>query len=1041
MKSAVASLVIACLMLTLARGPLALMPTTYAASSFRPTIFVNTEAFLAIDDDDTTADVVLRFGDTLAKTISFNRSLDRFDINDDVYVTGTIQASNTVSGAVVYGAKSVRSSGSIVWEGAASGAMLYLGGKLEGAGLTDCDAGTSKLLWDATSGRFSCGTDQSGGGAWSNTGSLQTYFDNRYVNTSGDTMTGTLTIQPTASQRTALKLVGSGSYTIMGASGGSIIHTARGNNVIVGSLNDPTNLGGISRVVVRGRYAYVTNFFDDSVRVIDVSSPDAPTVVGGIKDASLLDGVRAIAVHGQFAYVAAITDKSLRVIDISNPASPVIVGGFKDTSIFNSVQNMVLAGRYLYITDFSNDSLNIVDIGNPTNPILMGRLVDSSNLNGAYDVAVVGRYAYVAAKDNNSITTIDVSNPQAPFIIGVAKDDLNLFGVQSIAVQGRYGYAAVSSNNSVQVLDLKDPTTLSLLGSLQSSSDLTSVNRIAIAGRYLYTTVGNGTAMRVIDISNPTSLVMVGGVKDATYLPSPADIAVNGQLAYVVSGSLGGANRLTTINLNGFTTPTASIGALDVGVLDVLGDARFNKNVMMDRGLNVGDGLYVFGQTAMRAFSGSALYLSTKDKSGKPALTVSGSVAIGTGSTKGALLHVTGTISGMTLYATKSFSGAGLTDCDTAGTSKLLWDATTGRFSCGTDQTGGGGGAWSNTGSLQTYFDNRYVNTSGDTMTGVLALQNGTVHSATLTALLNVRGTMSGRLLNISGSGASALLSTTSEKPTVRIGGSGSLVIEARSTDPGSSPANTTSLFAQKVGGRTMLHQGSGSTFASSPLQNSLFGNLIMILTPGGGTTINGQGTTVTNDTTVSHPAAGETFGYMANFATAASNGDEAGTSSANTAFFRGSTAGANGFFYAARIGVVDTTSITVYSGMADQTIATMVGADNPTGNHIGYQFSSGRGDTNWQFVTKDGSTQNVVNTGMAFTANKVYDLFFTCTKQCASVTWEIRNVTDGTSAQGTTSSNLPTASAALRIVLGVEAETGTAKNIRMQQIYVEADR
>lgn len=37
-----------------------------------------------------------------------------------------------------------------------------------------------------------------------------------------------------------------------------------------------------------------------------------------------------------------------------------------------------------------------------------------------------------------------------------------------------------------------------------------------------------------------------------------------------------------------------------------------------------------------------------------------------------------------------ALSGGGLVDCDTAGTSKLLWDATTARFSCGTDQTGGG---------------------------------------------------------------------------------------------------------------------------------------------------------------------------------------------------------------------------------------------------------------------------------------------------------------------------------------------------------------
>lgn len=43
-----------------------------------------------------------------------------------------------------------------------------------------------------------------------------------------------------------------------------------------------------------------------------------------------------------------------------------------------------------------------------------------------------------------------------------------------------------------------------------------------------------------------------------------------------------------------------------------------------------------------------------------------------------------GTLSGNYLYA-GTMSGAGLIDCDTATTSKLLWDATTRRYSCGTD--------------------------------------------------------------------------------------------------------------------------------------------------------------------------------------------------------------------------------------------------------------------------------------------------------------------------------------------------------------------
>jgi len=40
--------------------------------------------------------------------------------------------------------------------------------------------------------------------------------------------------------------------------------------------------------------------------------------------------------------------------------------------------------------------------------------------------------------------------------------------------------------------------------------------------------------------------------------------------------------------------------------------------------------------------------------------------------------------------ANEGMSGGGLADCDNATTSKVLWDATTNKFSCGTDQNAGG---------------------------------------------------------------------------------------------------------------------------------------------------------------------------------------------------------------------------------------------------------------------------------------------------------------------------------------------------------------
>ena len=113
--------------------------------------------------------------------------------------------------------------------------------------------------------------------------------------------------------------------------------------------------------------------------------------------------------------------------------------------------------------------------------------------------------------------------------------------------------------------------------------------------------------------------------------------------------------------------------------------------------------------------------------------TMTGSLAVDVNVT------VTGTMTGNYLYA-GTMSGAGLADCDTAATSKLLWDATTERFSCGTDQNDGGTGLSFEDAS--TYF----VDDSGDTMTGKLLID-----LTSGTDALEVIQTMSGDTVSAAG--------------------------------------------------------------------------------------------------------------------------------------------------------------------------------------------------------------------------------------------------------------------------------------------------
>jgi len=82
-------------------------------------LLVNTEAFQTIDDTDTASDVSLTFGETLNKSLSYNRTLGSFQFNDDLAVTGNVQTSGNfaASGGLV-------TDGNAVIRGTLSGAVI-----------------------------------------------------------------------------------------------------------------------------------------------------------------------------------------------------------------------------------------------------------------------------------------------------------------------------------------------------------------------------------------------------------------------------------------------------------------------------------------------------------------------------------------------------------------------------------------------------------------------------------------------------------------------------------------------------------------------------------------------------------------------------------------------------------------------------------------------------------------------------------------------------------------------------------------------------
>ncbi|MFA6523030.1 MAG: hypothetical protein WCS85_01545 [Candidatus Peribacteraceae bacterium] len=195
-------------------------------STLSATGAIKTDADLTINADNGDVDAVLTFGnDAGVETIKFNNTTNQFEFTDDVSITGNIAATGNITGSGylsiegtlgVDGAATFGSTitvGGVTYtfpgaDGGASGRVLKTNGAGQLSWSTDTDTNTNAETL--------CGADQylDGDGNCvdvieeSELDTLaelnsqitdatildQTAGDNRYVNTSGDSMTGSLTI-------------------------------------------------------------------------------------------------------------------------------------------------------------------------------------------------------------------------------------------------------------------------------------------------------------------------------------------------------------------------------------------------------------------------------------------------------------------------------------------------------------------------------------------------------------------------------------------------------------------------------------------------------------------------------------------------------------------------------------------------------------------------------------------------------------------------------------------------------------------------------
>lgn len=248
-----------------------------------------------------------------------------------------------------------------------------------------------------------------------------------------------------------------------------------------------------------------------------------------------------------------------------------------------------------------------------------------------------------------------------------------------------------------------------------------------------------------------------------------------------------------------------------------------------------------------------------------------------------------------------------------------------------------------------------------------------------------------------------------------------------------SAPASGLLIYAKTLANRVFLHDLDANG-VEDPIGVCHGHKGIIMLRPGGSTTLTQFGMTFTSPSTISHPATASTNYQTAHYATkylsAASISTANGYISANQVFWRGNAAGMGGFYCVFRFSqATNTTGGRAFVGLQGAGGSLMPSSADPSGsrNLIGVGYDAGDANTtNWWIYHADGATTVRADLGVNAVRNTtdVYELILYCKPNDTQIWARFTNLSTGVVVLTDTaySTNIP----ANTVFMYVNAANGT---------------
>lgn len=216
-----------------------------------------------------------------------------------------------------------------------------------------------------------------------------------------------------------------------------------------------TNAWGICKTANGNLAVVVTN----SLTVVSITTPTAPTVVATLTDATNLNIPHGIASFGNYVAVTASGTSRLTIVDVSTPGTPVVAGSVADTTALASAVSVTISDdetlAYVICQNSAGSRLTIVDISTPATPTVVSSTLNLFNLtafSGMFVPDATGTALLVADGGGAVLRKINVANSAVPVVeesIAVPFPPNPPGSPDSIVIRGDYAYCARGTTLSI----------------------------------------------------------------------------------------------------------------------------------------------------------------------------------------------------------------------------------------------------------------------------------------------------------------------------------------------------------------------------------------------------------------------------------------------------------------------------------------------------------------------------------------------------------------------------------------------------------------